>query len=243
VLDRRGVDVFFGVGMPPFGVGPGVGVYSADNVAGDPGWVLVFRAVDQAVYVRREGGVENLARAARFYRERGVPFDLERGLDTERALREAPAFARSWRLLPRDDEALALAAASEPAAGETLAQAYAAVAAWPSALAAARQVLALDPASRPARRCLVYALLRTGRPDEALEEALALVRLEPADRQSRLALTIARRAATGASAQALGTLLLRYPLLDHAETLALLSHYESASLRRARGPDAILAWP
>lgn len=243
VLERRNVDVFFGVGTAPFGVGPGAGVYTADNLAGDPSFALVYRAVDQALYVRRAGGEENLARAARFYRERGVPFDLERGLDPERALREAPAFARSWRLLPRDDEALALAAASEPAAGETLAQAYAAVAAWPSALAAARQVLALDPGSRPARRCLVYALLRTGRPDEALEEALALVRLEPADRQSRLTLTLARRAATGASAHELGTLLLRYPLLDHAETLALLSHYESTSLGRARGSGAIVAWP
>ena len=89
----------------------------------------------------------------------------------------------------------------------------------------------------------MYALLRTGRSDEALEEALALVQLDPADRRSRLALTIARRAATGATPQELGTLLLRYPLLDHPETMALLSHYGSVSLRRARGSGVIEVWP
>ena len=230
VLDRRNVDVFFGVGTVPYGVGPGVGVYTADNLAGEPGWVLVFRAVDQAIYVRRASRA-NLERAARFYRERGVPFDGSRGLDPERVIREAPAFARDWRLLPRDEEALRSAARERgPAAAraaETLAQAYSAAAAWPSAIEASRLALSLDDASRPARRCLVYALLRTGRSREALEEALALQRLAPGDPRAKRIAALARRADLGLSRAALDTRLLGYPLLDDGETAALLAHYRS----------------
>ena len=243
VLERRKVDVFFGVGLPPFAVGPGVGVYTADNLAGEPSFVLVFRAVDQALYVRRAGGAENLARAARFYREQGVPFDPEHGLDPDRVLREAPAFARAWRLAPRDEEALLLAAATQAAAGETLAQGYCAAGAWSAALAASQQVLSLDTMSKSARRCVVYVKLRTGLPDQALEEALALQRLDPVDARSRRALGIARRAAGGASSRELGSLLLRYPLLDGPETAALLAHYASTSLQRTSRSGAIEVWP
>jgi tetratricopeptide (TPR) repeat protein len=194
------------------------------------------------VYVRRAGGEESLARAERFYRERGVPFEPSRGLEPERVLREAPAFARAWRLWPQDGEALRRAAASEPRAGETLAQAAACVGAWDAALAAAREALSLDPASRPARLALVYALLRTGRGEEAAEEALPLVRLEPGEPRGRLALTLARRAAADAGPDELATLLLRYPLLDDAQTHALLAHYGSASLRRGAA-GGLAAWP
>jgi hypothetical protein len=247
VLDRRRVDVFFGVGTAPYGVGPGVGVYTADNLADDPDWVLVFRAVDQAVYLRRAGGRENLERAARFYRERGVPFDPERGFEPERVIREAPAFARSWRLLPRDDEALRGEAAQGAvrgalAAAETLARAYAAAGAWPSALEASRRALALDPGSRTARRCLVYALLREGRSAEAFQEALALRRLDPLGARTRRVVAAARRADAGGGASVLASLLLRYPLLDEGETQALLARYGSASLVR-RVPGGIDAVP
>ncbi len=239
VLDRRNVDVFFGVGLVPFGVGPGLGVYTADNLMGDPGWVLVFRAVDQAIYVRNTTGDRNLERAARFYRDRGVPFDPERGFDPERVIRDAPSFARAWRLLPQDDEALRAATLqgttpSRVAAAETLALADGAVGAWPSAIAMAQLALSLDPASRPARRSLVYALLRTGRLQEALDEALALQRLDPQDLRSRRIVAIAQRAGSGR--RDLATLLLSYPLLDDAETAAVLAHYGSASLSK-RGPS------
>ena len=246
VLDRRNVDVFFGVGLVPFGVGPGLGVYTADNLAGDPGWVLVFRAVDQAIYVRTAADNRNLERAARFYRDRGVPFDPENGLEPERVIREAPQFARAWRLLPQDDETLRADALQGPtparvAAAETLALADSAVGAWSSAIAMAQLALSLEPASRPARRSLVYALLRTGRLQEALDEALALQRLDLRDARSRRIVAIAQRASAGR--QDLATMLLSYPLLDDAETAALLAHYRSASLSRSGASGSIDVMP
>jgi hypothetical protein len=248
VLDRRHVDVFFGVGTPPFGVGPGGGVYTADNLTGEADWVLTFRAVDQAIYVRADGGRENLERAARFYRERGVPFDPERGFEPDRVIREAPDFAREWRLAPQDEEALRRAAAQGPlasrlAAAEQLAGAYGACGAWESAIEAARSALSLDSNSRPARRSLVYALLRSGFPEEARKEALALLRLDLGDPRARRIHKIALRARSGASQEELKALLLSYPLLDQTQTRDLLAHYRSTSLVRFRAPGAIDVWP
>lgn len=248
VLDRRRVDVFFGVGTPPMGVGPGVGVYTSDNLAGDPGWVLAFRAVDQALYFRAAGGRENLERAARFYRERGVPFDPALGFEPDRVIREAPDFARRWRLLPRDGEALRRAAdegppASRAAAAEQLAVAYATGGAWQSAIEAARLALSLEPAARQARRCLVYALLRGGARAEALEEAAALLRLDLGDPRARRIHQIALQAGSGASQETLARLLLRYPLLDQEETLALLARFQSHSLLGARATTELAVWP
>jgi hypothetical protein len=244
ILDRRGVEVFLGLGQPPMGVGPWLGVYTAAHLEGVPGWVLLFRAVDQAVWLRRAGSEESLARAARFYARAGVPFDPAHGFEPDRVIRQAPEFARVFRLVPRDHAALATAAAAggaeAVAAGETLALAYACAGAYASAEAEARGVLARDGSSRPARRALVYALLRTGRSEEAQAEVRALRRLDPADRRSeqvaRVAATLARRRDLldgGAGA------LLQFPLLDDAETTALLARYESISLLR-REPDGQL---
>ncbi|HEX2484709.1 MAG TPA: hypothetical protein VHQ66_05390 [Myxococcota bacterium] len=246
VLDRRGVDVFFGVGTVPVGAGIGLGVYTADHLAGDPDWVPVFRAVDQAIYVRRAAGRANLERAAAFYRERGVPFDPEVGFEPERVMREAPAFARAWRLLPLDEAALREAAsrgdgAAALAAAETLAQAYAVAGAWNAAIDASRGALALGGDSAPARRSLVYALLRTGRVEEARDEAAALQRTAPSVARAARIAAISRRAAAGLPQERLERLLLGFPLLTHAETVALLGHYGSASL--GGRPGALAPWP
>jgi hypothetical protein len=235
VLARRGVNVFFGVGIPPFGVGRNAGVYTADNLIDAGDWVLVFRAIDQAIYLLRADPRKNLERVARFYGERNVPFDPRRGFDPERVIREAPDFARLYRLLPEDDRELREAVAggtpsSRVLAAELLASAEGAAGAWSSAVETARLALSLAPDSRPARRSLVYGLLRTGRFGEALEEAAALYRLDPLDARSGRILSIARRAA---AREDLATLLLSYPLLDGDEKLALLAHFGSASLTKS----------
>jgi len=130
---------------------------------------------------------------------------------------------------------------SRVAAAETLALADSAVGAWSSAIAMAQLALSLEPASRPARRSLVYALLRTGRLQEALDEALALQRLDLRDARSRRIVAIAQRASAGR--QDLATMLLSYPLLDDAETAALLAHYRSASLSRSGASGSIDVMP
>jgi hypothetical protein len=245
VLDRRGVDVFFGLGLAPMGTGPWLGIYTADHLRDAPGWVLAFRAVDQAVYLRR-GDDEELARVADFYARAGVPFDPEQGFDPDRVIREAPGFARAWRLIPRDHAAREAAAArggpEGVAAGETLALGYCAAGALESALEMSGRVLARDGLSRPARLCRVYALLRSGRLEEGWEEARALRRLAPSDPRLELAASIAATLAQRSQRAGGGTsVLLRYPLLDEAETAALLAGFSSASLARRDASGTIAA--
>ena len=237
VLDRRRVDVFFGVGLPPTRVGPWAGVYTAAHLEGRDDWVLVFRAVDQGIYLRRAGGEAGLRAVESFYRSEGVPFDPARGLDVERVMAERPDWAERWRLLPRGYGRLRAEARGDgpeaQRARETLASAYAAAGAYVSATEAAREAVRRDPRHAAARRILVYALLRSGRDDEALREASRLAALEPGDPRAGLVATVARsyrairQAADGRSTE---TLLMQFPLLDAAEKSALTALYTSDCL-------------
>ncbi|MEN8183993.1 MAG: hypothetical protein ABFS46_15815, partial [Myxococcota bacterium] len=51
LLDRRRVDLFLGDGYP-FGLSQGPRYYTAAHLWEAPGWILVFRSVDHAVYLR-----------------------------------------------------------------------------------------------------------------------------------------------------------------------------------------------
>src|SRR5262249_23533512 len=78
VLERRGVDLFFGVGVPlagSRGARP-TGLFTAANLERAPGWILVARSFRCAIYLRANArNRENLARIADFYARAGVPFD------------------------------------------------------------------------------------------------------------------------------------------------------------------------
>ena len=237
VLDRRNVNVFFGVGLPPTGVGPWAGVYTAAHLEGREDWALVFRAVDQAIYLWRAGGEANLRAAEAFYRSEGVPFDPARGLEVERVIAQRPDWAARWRLLPRDVEGLrAEARGSGPearGARQTLSLAYAAAGAYASAVELAREAVRLDGRDEAARRVLVYALLRSGQGEEATREARRLAALDPRDPRSRLVLAIDRSYRSirakpdGGSTE---TLLMQFPLLDALEKSELTALYSSDCL-------------
>jgi hypothetical protein len=73
------------------------------DLSASPDWMLVFRSLRSAVYMRRDPrNADNLERIASYYRERGVPFDRERGFDVFGALEHTPDWAIAHGLAPSD---------------------------------------------------------------------------------------------------------------------------------------------
>jgi hypothetical protein len=193
VLDRRGVDVFFGEGLPAPGVGrPGEGVYTTALLERAPGWILVSRGMRHGIYLRRSArNEENLARIAGWYARQGVPFDLERGLEPARVIAEAPDWAAAHQLVPPRWGDLLAAREAARAGGsaqpfESVGLVYALSGAYEDQLVNDLEAARRSPAAPAPRRRLVWALLRLDRPEEGLRQARELLALDPSDPRSRL---------------------------------------------------------
>jgi hypothetical protein len=206
VLERRGVDLFFGVGVPLAGsrsTRP-TGLYTAANLERAPGWILVSRSFRHAIYLRADGrNRENVARIAAYYARAGVPFDPKRGLDVAAVIRERPDWAIAERMLPRDYPELRAALRSQDAAAraraqDTLGLWLALLGAYEEQVALDREAAALRPDAKAPLRRLVYGLLRLDRPEEALAAAERLRALDRGDPRSLRFEQIARRYAAAA---------------------------------------------
>lgn len=191
LLDRRDVDLFFGVGLPAPGVGrPGEGVYTTALLERAPGWTLVARGMRHGIYLRNDAdNRENLARIASWYAEQGVPFDPERGLDPGRVIALAPEWAAEHQLVPPRwvdllDAREAARAEGRAAPFEAVGLVYALAGAYPEQLANDREAARLAPGAKAPLRRLVWALLRMGRADEALARAQELRGLDAGDPRS-----------------------------------------------------------
>lgn len=204
LLDRRGVDLFFGFGVPADDAGPD----SSAALAGHPDWRLVSRSWRHGIYLRAgPRNAENLARIERWYAEQGVPFDPERGFDPGRVLRERPDWAAAWEMWPA---AWLQLLDGEPARGlkarvqelETLGLGYLLVGAWPEEVRTDRRAAALRPRAKAPRRRLVAGLLRLGRVEAARGRARELVALDPSDERSARFAEAVRRFATAPSVDA-----------------------------------------
>lgn len=200
VLDRRGIDVFFGTGVPAGGLGTEEdGLYTAALLERAPGWLLVSRSYRHGIYLRRSArNRENLARVVDYYARQGVPFDPHRGFDVEAVIRERPDWAAAHGILPRG-----IARLSQQRQGrdpeeryralETLGTMCALTGAYRTAIALDREAAALRPDAPGPLRRLVYSLLRLDRADEAVTVAERLSALDPTDARSRVFLDVARR--------------------------------------------------
>ncbi len=200
LLARQRIDVFLGTGLPRVSPESRPSVSTTTHLERAPGWILVFRNLDGAVYLRRGGrNRSNLERLAAYYERQGVPFDPEQGFDVARVLREAPRWAFEHGLVPGNLVQLERAASSpdpdaRSAAQERLAALFAALGLYERAVAIDRDLLRTNPRSVPAARGLVWSLLHQGRYEEGLEEAERLARIAPADDGlSRLLVDSARR--------------------------------------------------
>jgi hypothetical protein len=200
-LDRRGVDIFLGVGMPPSYVrsgrrGPR---YTTAHLEGVPGWIPVFRSLRTGVYLRaNQRNRANLRRVAQFYERQGVPFDPERGLDIAKAVRDHPEWAAKQRIVWQQFPALLRASEGpDPEARrkalDFVAITYAMLGAHDEQVRIDRELAAQNPGAKAPLRRLVYGLLRLDRPEEAQAAARALATIDPQDPVSMEYLKLVRR--------------------------------------------------
>jgi hypothetical protein len=119
LLDRHGLDLFLGTGLPIELIPGRRGPSQVPHLEAEPDWMLVYRSLRSAVYLRRgERNRGNLDRVALYYERAGVPFDrAARGLDLDRVLTQRPDWAIEQGLIPTDFEAL-VASARPRASGE-----------------------------------------------------------------------------------------------------------------------------
>lgn len=186
-LARRGVDVFFGFGVPVGGRAP----YTTAALEGHPDWILVSRSWRHGIYLRRSpANRENLSRITAWYAAQGIDFDPERGFDPGRALLEHRAWADAWGLWPAGWSDLIgraqTSSGTQVGALETLGLGFALVGAYPEQIANDRRAAALRPRAKAPRRRLIFGLLHQGRPLQALAQARDLVALDPDDPRSRV---------------------------------------------------------
>lgn len=182
LLDRWGIDVFFADAFPEAEYPERASGFHLRRL---PEWQLLYVSRSCAVYLRRSpANRENLARAAAYYRERGVPFEPLRDFDAARALREAPEWARVQRIALADADRLEAWRRGGDAAQRRSARERLADHAWrigdlARSLALDEEWLAEEPdAFAPAWR-RIDALLALGRAREALQAAQELLRAHP----------------------------------------------------------------
>jgi len=200
LLDRHGIDVFFGTGVPSLSASLRREISTTTHLERTPGWIPVFRNARSAVYLKGdERNRPNRERVADYYAREGVPFDPERGFDAGRVIRERPRWAVQHGLVPVRFERLEKSArALDPvlrrAALERLASVHALLGLYERGSAIDRRLLRADPRSIAAGRRLVWSLLHQGGGEPALDAAEALASIaEAGDGLSQLLVQTARR--------------------------------------------------
>ena len=201
VLDRRRVEVFFGVGVPTGRRNTESTLYTTASLERGEGWLLVSRSMRHAIYLRVLPNdpqfQRNLDRVDAYYRAEGVPFDRRLGLVVSEVIAQRPGWAVRHNLLPGQYQALLTSSRSaDPAvriaAFEGLGFSFALAGAYQEQLAIDEVATALRPRAKEPLRRMVYALLRLDRPSRAVEVAERLVQLDPADSRSRVFANAAR---------------------------------------------------
>ena len=229
-LDSREVDFFFGVGMPVGFVGHAEPSTTA-HLEGMPGWVVVSRSLNHAIYLRAHPrNADNFAKIERYYADQGVTFDRKRGIDVAATV----AYNINWALAhdmltPGQAERMALRQSADSwdrAAGlEVLAQVYVLGGAYAAADAVERELAQLGRVSNASLRRQVYGAIKLDRPAKAARAAAELLRKYPEDANSRVLQQLAvaygevsrltaGRMAEGARNVALGRVAQRVPLLS-----------------------------
>jgi len=248
LLDRQRIDVFLGMGLPRLKLGNRPWFHTTAHLENTPGWILVFRNITSAVYLRDDPrNADNLARVAVYYRDRGVPFDTVLGFDTARVIREAHDWSIANGVLPTYyDELIANSGEANSRQGVQslglLASFYSALGLYDEAIAIDRALLARAPNLPRVRRRLVWCLLHVG----AFAQAAELARSHPASVRADPLLRAAGRVAQFATlgTTALGTMdedvkeklagrIARLPVFTFAEAGNLRAGMASPELREA----------
>ncbi|HZO09051.1 MAG TPA: hypothetical protein VFC77_06715 [Myxococcota bacterium] len=182
LLAKWRVDVFVGLAFPEDRYGEASWVAHLRRF---PAWIPIFATEHCAIYLRRVAGAEeNLLRVRAYYAQRRLPFDGAHGIDAGVLIRARPGWSRRQRLIPPDFDALE-AAARDPdpqrraGALERLGDLFWRVGAFAEGERVDRELLALRPDAREARRRLADDLLMLGRPAESLAVSTPLWEQDP----------------------------------------------------------------
>ena len=100
ILRDRDVDLFFGVGGPGYG-------YMADDtlhhLEAVPWYTLIFRSAGHGLWLRKDAKNQtNLERVSAFYRQKGISFSPETGLDVGSLIRNHLDYAIAIALVPAE---------------------------------------------------------------------------------------------------------------------------------------------
>jgi len=168
-LDRREIDLYFGVGLPV----ENEPIYTTARLDRTPGWIQISRSVDHSVFLRaNERNRANLDRVAAYYDDAGIPFDREIGFDPLIAARTRPDWAIEQGIVPPDYSQLVTARTSEDlreraAALNRLGLLLYLLGAYEAQIAVDREFIGLSRRAIEPRRRLIHSLLRLRRDGEA----------------------------------------------------------------------------
>ena len=170
LLDRQGIDLFLGLGFP-IAATPGRPIpCTVRHLEHESGWMLVFRNLRSAVYLRRNArNSSNLARIASFYAQAGVQFDRERGFDPGLAIQNSPAWALRYGLIPADFEPLVTVVENDLREGRVdfnahrLASLYAVLGLYDRALTLDRRIQRITPNDADTVWRMVWTFAQIGR--------------------------------------------------------------------------------
>ncbi|MEM7413568.1 MAG: tetratricopeptide repeat protein [Myxococcota bacterium] len=233
LLDRLQIDVFLGIRLPETGNPHRPWAYTAGHLEGTPGWRLVFRNLQSAVYLRNvPRNAENFARVARYYASRGIPFDRERGLVVSQLLANAPEWSVAHGVVPRAFQPLR--GSNRLADRQRTAALYTTLGAYREALAIDEPLLRAHPDRLGIRRRLAWTLLRMERPQDALRVLDAAPPEQERDRLLRGLTETARAFAILETSEARRSALARTPFLVRAEVPWLTQGIVPPRVRPAR---------
>ncbi len=239
-LDRHGVDVFIGTGVPRVSRANRPIEYTADHLQGAPGWIPVFRNMQSALYLRDHArNRQNLARLAEHYAEEGVPFDPERGFDVRAVIEEAPRWATAHGMIPPwyakwQRDSVAGDPPSRAFAAEQLATLFVLLGDYERVVRIDRRLARRSDPSPLTLRRLCWALMRLGEYAESREVARRLDAARSAG--DRLSALVADRALAteGADDEAIRSRDASLPLFRLADLDAVFGGFVPPQARSAR---------
>jgi len=232
-LERNGVDVFLGAGLPMPGGSGKERLYTTTRLDRAAGWIPVFRSLRCSVFIRNDANASaKLDRIADYYARSLVPFDRTRGFDAAEVIRRAPDFAERHALLPRNAARLREISRGSQFEGRRnalgrLATNSVLVGAYSDAIRYDHEVaaMALDGSeAAAAQRRLAFAHLQLDDVASAQEAAARLLELAPEERSKNIAAGVQHYAELRSSGKRPGD-----PELDRAATaIPLLNRVEAA---------------
>jgi hypothetical protein len=227
LLDRQRIDVFMGIRLPRLGPTARPWFVTATHLEGEPDWLLIFRNLTSAVYLRSsERNQRNLEHVVDYYREQGIEFDTLRGFDPEAVITRSQTWAINHGLVPTYFPKL-LELANDQSSQQNfqslglISSVYSALGLYPQSIEIDRKLIGLRPNDLAPQRRLTWCLLRSNQYAEARIAAQSLAFHDPSGALSKRIVATARATETSMPKRDLKALIVRLPLFTTLEAIRL----------------------